>query len=86
MIPVRFATAMAMPVSMKGTVKSTTASLSELIMSDVTTMSVFLLTRSATKPFHLPVCQLRNRQQGFRIYDIPHKLITLEEGKMIRLL
>lgn len=37
MIPVRFATTIATPVSMNGTLKSTTASLSELIISDVST-------------------------------------------------
>lgn len=54
MMPVRLATIMATPVSKKGTVKSTTASLSELIMSEVITISVFLLTKSAISPFHLP--------------------------------
>lgn len=53
-IPVLLATIMAIPVSKNGTVKSTTASLSELIISDVITMSVFLFTKSATKPFHFP--------------------------------
>lgn len=37
MIPVRFATTIATPVSMKGTLKSTTASRSELMISDVST-------------------------------------------------
>lgn len=37
MMPVRLATTMATPVSMKGTLKSTTASLSELMISDVST-------------------------------------------------
>jgi hypothetical protein len=45
---------MAMPVSMKGTVKSTTASLSEFIIRDVITISVFRLIRSAMRPFHFP--------------------------------
>lgn len=53
-IPVLLATIMAIPVSKKGTVKSTTASLSEFIISDVMTMSVFLFTKSAIRPFHLP--------------------------------
>lgn len=55
-MPVLFATTMAIPVSMKGIVKSTTASLSELIVNEVITMSVFRLTRSAMSPFHFPFC------------------------------
>jgi len=53
-MPVLLATRIAIPVSMKGTVKSTTASLSELIISDVITISVFRLTSSAIRPFHFP--------------------------------
>ena len=37
MMPVLLATTIATPVSIKGTLKSTTASLSELIISDVST-------------------------------------------------
>ena len=54
MIPVLFPTTIAIPVSIKGTVKSTTASLSELIIKDVITISVFRFTKSAIRPFHFP--------------------------------
>lgn len=37
MMPVRFATTIATPVSIKGTLKSTTASRSEFIINDVNT-------------------------------------------------
>lgn len=53
-IPVLLATNIAVPVSIKGTEKSTTASRSELIMSAVITMSVLRFTKSATNPFHFP--------------------------------
>lgn len=53
-IPVRLLTTIAIPVSINGTLKSTAASRSALIMSDVNTMSVLRLTRSAINPFHLP--------------------------------
>ena len=58
-IPVLLATRIAIPVSMNGTVKSTTASLSELIISDVITISVFRLTSSAIRPFHFPFWNLK---------------------------
>lgn len=54
MMPVRLATVMAMPVSRKGTVKSTNACRSELILIEVTTMSARWFNRSAIKPFHVP--------------------------------
>lgn len=75
-MPVLFATTMAIPVSIYGTVKSTTASRSELIIRDVITMSVFRLTKSAIKPFHFPFykqkCTSLNRQFKRKIiYIIP---------------
>lgn len=53
-IPVRLLTTIAMPVSMNGSLKSTAASRSALIINDVNTISAFLLTKSAIKPFHFP--------------------------------
>ena len=54
MIPVLFATMIAMPDSRKGTVKSTTDSRSALIFSADKTMSVFFVTSSFISPFHFP--------------------------------
>lgn len=54
MMPVRLFTTIAMPVSMNGSLKSTTASRSALIISEVNTISVLRFTKSAIKPFHLP--------------------------------
>lgn len=53
-IPVRLLTTIAMPVSMNGSLKSTTASLSALIINEVSTMSALLFNKSAINPFHLP--------------------------------
>lgn len=53
-IPVRLFTTIAIPVSINGSLKSTTASRSALIINDVKTISTFRLTRSAINPFHLP--------------------------------
>lgn len=61
MMPVRLVTAIEMPVSMNGRLKSTTASRSELIISEVITMSVFLFTNSDIRPFHFPFCTKRKR-------------------------
>lgn len=66
-IPVLFATTIAIPVSMYGTVKSTTASRSELIIKDVSTISVLRFTRSAMRPFHLP---FYNKFDYFKVYII----------------
>lgn len=57
-MPVFFATTIVMPVSRKGTVKSTYACLSELILIEVTTISARELSNSATKPFHVPFCKV----------------------------
>lgn len=54
MIPVRLFTTMAMPVSINGSLKSTTASRSAFIINDVSTISALRFTKSAIKPFHLP--------------------------------
>lgn len=54
MIPVRLVTAMDIPVSINGKLKSTTDSRSEFIINDVITISVFLFTNSDIKPFHFP--------------------------------
>lgn len=43
-----------MPVSINGSLKSTTASRSAFIINDDNTISTLRLTRSATKPFHFP--------------------------------
>lgn len=54
MIPVRLLTTIAMPVSINGSLKSTTASRSAFIISDVRTMSALRFTKSEIKPFHFP--------------------------------
>ena len=54
MMPVLLATTIEVPDSRNGAVKSTTASLSALILSEVRTMSNFLPISSAISPFHLP--------------------------------
>lgn len=54
MIPVRLFTTMAMPVSKNGSLKSTTASRSAFIISDVSTISALRFIKSAIRPFHLP--------------------------------
>lgn len=54
MIPVRFATAIAIPVSRNGTVKSTNACRSELIFIEVTTISARWSIKSAMRPFQVP--------------------------------
>lgn len=53
-IPVRLFTTIAMPVSINGSLKSTTASRSALIINDVNTISTLRLTSSAISPFHFP--------------------------------
>jgi len=54
MMPVRFAVRTATPESMKGTLKSTTASLSELIIREAKATSTLRLISSAMSPFHFP--------------------------------
>lgn len=53
-IPVRLLTTIAMPVSMNGSLKSTTASRSALIINDVSTISALRFIKSAINPFHFP--------------------------------
>ena len=54
MRPVLLATTMEVPLSRNGTVKSTTASLSAFILSEVRTMSNFFAISAAISPFHFP--------------------------------
>lgn len=67
MIPVRLLTTMAIPVSMNGSLKSTAASRSALIINEVSTMSAFLFTKSAIKPFHLPFSKVPHLPSSTRI-------------------
>lgn len=66
MIPVRFFTTIAMPVSMKGSLKSTTASRSAFIINDVNTISAFRFINSAISPFHLPFSSVPHRPSSTR--------------------
>ncbi len=65
MMPVLLATRMTMPVSMKGIVKSAACSRSALTVSDVMTMSTFLLASASIKPFHRPFCSRRKKSTEF---------------------
>lgn len=53
-IPVRLFTTIEIPVSINGSLKSTTASRSAFIINEVKTISVLRFTSSDMRPFHLP--------------------------------
>lgn len=72
MMPVRLATTIAMPVSRKGTVKSSTSSLSELILMDVIIISAFPLMMAPGKPVHFPFCIATPHQR--------HNNVTVPSG------
>lgn len=78
-IPVFLATTIVIPVSRKGTVKSTYACLSELILMEVTTISARELSNSATKPFHVPFCardKEKHQRNKVKVTRSPH-LVSL---------
>lgn len=64
-MPVLFATTIAIPVSRNGNEKSIACDLSKLILRDVITMSAWWLTRAATRPFHRPFCGHKNGTVAF---------------------
>lgn len=82
MIPVRLFTTIAMPVSMNGSLKSTTASRSALIISDDRTMSVLRFTNSATSPFHLPFSSVPHLPSSTRTNSYVKPVPTIQQPQI----
>ena len=78
MIPVLLATTIEVPDSKNGAVKSTTASLSALILSEVKTMSNFLAMSSAIRPFHFPFLQKRDKNNLFILKSCKNVIKSIE--------